>query len=210
MKIKNNILPLINNNIKNEILKNKSSFLKVDLKRKSNSLKNIFKRKLKLTRNFSDFKINFFNDYEKDFFPGIDYSNLEYNEHEIYKDKTVYDNLIKDKINYFRNNINENKTIKLEKIFHYGKSQKEIKLTLESLKITLEDMSKVSGIHNNILKIDLPFALLPIFYYKGSDSFQKLLAAVVKVGQNFESIFFDDNKIGIALNNITDYQTSII
>ena len=208
LKIKNNILPLINNNIKNEILKNKSSFLKVDLKGKFNSLKNIFKKKLKLTRNFSDYKINFFNDYEKDFFPGIDYSNLEYNEHEIYKDKTVYDNLIKDKINYFRNNINENKTIKLEKIFHYGKSQKEIKLTLESLKITLEDMSKVPGIHNNILKIDLPFALLPIFYYKGSDSFQKLLAAVVKVGQNFESIFFDDNKIGIALNYITDYQTS--
>ena len=68
-------------------------------------------------------------------------------------------------------------------------------------------MSKVPGIENNILKIDLPFTLLPLFYYKGVGSFQKLLAAIVKVGQNFENVFFDENKISIALNNLKDYQT---
>ena len=207
LKIKPDIMPLINNKI-NKILKNKSTFLTLDKKilklNRFRSSQNILNRKLKLSKNFS--KINFFNDYEKDFFPGIDYSNLEYNEHEIYKNKSVYDNIIKDKINYFKNNHNENKTIKLEKIFHYGKSKKEIKLTLESLKITLEETSP--GIKNNNLRIDLPFALLPTFYYKGSDVFQKLLAVVVKVGNNFESIFFDDNKISVALSNIKDYETT--
>lgn len=207
LKIKPDIMPLINNKINKEILKNKSIFLTIDKKQlklnRFRTSQNNFKRKLLLSKNFS--KINFFNDYEKDFFPGIDYSNLEYNEHEIYKNKSIYDNIIKDKINYFKNNQNENKTIKLEKIFHYGKSKKEIKLTLESLKITLEETTP--GIKNSNLKIDFPFALLPIFYYKGSDSFQKLLAAVIKVGNNFESIFLDDNKISAALNNIIDYQT---
>ena len=95
----------------------------------------------------------------------------------------------------------------MEKIFYYSQSKKQIKLTLESLKINIEDMSKVPGIENNILKIDLPFTLLPLFYYKGVGSFQKLLAAIVKVGQNFENVFFDENKISIALNNLKDYQT---
>ena len=202
-------MPLLNDKINIEILKNKSTFLTFDKKQlklnRFRSLKNIVNRNLKLSRNNS--KMNFFNDYEKDFFPDVDYSNLEYNEHEIYKNKEVYINLIKDKINYFKNNKNENNTIKLEKIFHYGKSKKEVKLTLESLKITLEDTSNSPRTKNKNLRIDLPLALLPIFYYKGNDSFQKLLAAVVKVGINFESVFFDDNKISIALNNIRDYQT---
>ena len=160
LKIKPDIMPLINNKINKEILKNKSTFLTLDKKilklNRFRSSQNILNRKLKLSKNFS--KINFFNDYEKDFFPGIDYSNLEYNEHEIYKNKSVYDNIIKDKINYFKNNHNENKTIKLEKIFHYGKSKKEIKLTLESLKITLEETSP--GIKNNNLRIDF------LLYYR--------------------------------------------
>ena len=68
---------------------------------------------------------NFFNDYEKDFFPEIDYSNLEYNEKEIYKDKSVYENLIEEKIKYYKNNKNENFTTELKKIFHYGKQKKK-------------------------------------------------------------------------------------
>ena len=69
-------------------------------------------------------------------------------------------------------------------------------------------MSKPSEKENKCLKIDFPFALLPIFYYKGVDAFQKLLAYVIKIDNNFENIYFDDNKISSALNSIKDYQSN--
>ena len=211
IKIKKDVMPLITNNyIGNEILKNKTNFLtinKTSLKlTKPKSLNNMISRKLNLKKNFSNYKIDFFNDYKKDFFPGMDYNILEYNEQKIYKDKNLYEEIIREKINYLRNNMNENRTIKLEKQFHYGKEKKLMKLTLNSLMITLEDMSKPHEIQNKSLKIDFPLALLPIFYYKGVDAFQKLLAYVIKVGTDFENIYFDDNKISAALNNIKDYQ----
>ena len=83
-----------------------------------------------------------------------------------------------------------------------------MKLTLNSLLITLEDMANPPGIQNKCLKKDFPLALLPIFYYKGIDAFQKLLAYVIKVGNNFENIYFDETKISSALKNIKDYQSN--
>ena len=151
--------------------------------------------------------INFFNDYEKEFFPDIDYSNLNYNEYEIYKDKYIYENLIKDKINYFKNNENENRTIKLEKNFHYGKNKNEIKLTLDSLYITFKEMSTSNNLNDSIFKFNFPFSLLPIFYYKGFETFIKFLSAIIKIENNFEKIIFQEEKIIEALNNIKDFQT---
>ena len=88
-------------------------------------------RKIKINRH----KINFFNDYEKDFFGGMNYSNLKYNEYEIYKDKSVYEKLIKERVIFFKKNKIENKTVQLKKTFHYGKNNKEINLTLDTLMI---------------------------------------------------------------------------
>ena len=212
-KIKHNIMPLItNNNFNNNILKNRISIFDLNEYKcnltKPKSLININSRHLKIKKNFSS-NINFFDDYEKDFFPEIDYSHLEYNENEIYKGKSVYDNLIRDKINYFKKNKNKNFTIKLEKNFHYGKHKKEIDLILNSLIISLEDMSLPNELQNKNLKINFPLSLLPIFYYKGCDSFQKLMAVVMKVENNFEKITFDNDLITIALNNLEDYQTNL-
>ena len=67
--------------------------------------------------------------------------------------------------------------------------KKKINLKLNSLTITFEDMSSPPEFQNKKLKIDLPFALLPLFYYKGIQTFQKLLAASIKVENNFNSIY---------------------
>ena len=213
ISIKDNVMLLLSNynlNLNKGFSRNRTSIFEIDKNisklSKPRSLKELYSRHLKLKKNFSSFNINFFNDYEKDFFPDIDYSNLEYNEHEIYKDKSVYENLIKEKINYFKNNKNENYTTELKKTFHYGKHKKEINLTLNSLILTLDDMMASQKVNNSSLKIDFPFALLPIFYFKGSDSFQKFLAMVMKVENNFEKIIFDNNLVSAALNNIKDYQ----
>ena len=212
LRMKNDIIPLIiNNNLNKEILKNKNNFFSIKrnsfILPKSKSLTNFSRKKLSLQKNFSSFKIDFFNDYKNDFFPDVDYSNLEYNEDKIFKDKVSYENLIKEKLEYFKENTNENRTIKLEKKIYYGKHKTEIILTLNSLNLSLEDMSLSPELQNKDLKITFPLALLPIFYYKGIDSFQKILANVIKVGTNFDKIFFDESIIKETLKNIKDYQT---
>lgn len=199
IKINDNIIPLISNyNFRLKLLKNIKSTNSLPQKTtiaKPKSLKNII-----------SYRSNFFNDYGKDFFPNLNYSNLEYNERLIYRSKAVYDKFIKEKVNYFRNNKIENFTTELEKTFYYGKNKKQINLTLSSLKITLEDMSLPPELQDKNLKIDFPFSLLPIFYYKGSDSFQKFLAIVIKIENNFETIIFDNNKICLALNMLNDFK----
>jgi len=151
--------------------------------------------------------INFFNDYEKEFFPDIDYSNLKYNDYEIYKDKKVYENLIKEKVNYFKNNKNLNPTIKFQKNFFYGKFRKEIDLTFNSLKITFKDMAELKDNNsNNNFEFTLPFSLLPIFYFKGFEAFIKFLSIVIKVENNFEKVIFEEDKISDALNDLKDYK----
>ena len=209
IRIKKDIIPILtNNNIGKEILKNKSSIFnnktKINLF-KSKSLNNYHIRNLYLNKNIS-YNLNFFKDYEKEFFPNVDYSNLEYNEYDIYHNKALYENIIREKINYLKKNKNENKTIKFEKIIYFGKQKTQINLSINSLIITFEDMDITNESKNDILRIDLPFALLPIFYYKGIEAFQKLLAFVIKIRDHFHKIFFDDDLIITALNNISDYQ----
>ena len=213
VRIKDKKTPLLNNNFTNNLLKNKSSFLQCNDKNinfcKSKTLNNLKVRKLNLKRNLTSCNINFFNDYEKEFFVGKDYSNLKYNEEEIYRNRPLYDNLIKEKLEYFKNNLNENKTIKLEKNIKYGKDKLNINITLNSLILSCEEMGLSPELQNKNLVINFPFALLPIFYYKGNDPFQKVLCSVIKVDHNFESFYFDDERISIALNNIIDYQTEV-
>ena len=166
---------------------------------------NFEKRKIKKIK-FNRHKINFFNDYEKDFFVGIDYSNLKYNEYEIYKDKSVYEKLIKDRIIFFKKNKTENKTVQLKKTFHYGKNNKEISLTLDTLMITFRDMSLPDKKQIKNVQFKFPFSLLPIFYYKGYETFIEFLSLVIKVENNFEKIIFEEDKIIEALNSLKNFK----
>ena len=211
---------IINNKIKlnpiskrkliyNQILSDSNSFLKLDL----NKIKKLRRRKLKsLELNNKenetikiDHKVSFFNFWEKIFFPYVDYSNLKYNEYEIYKDIIEYENIIKEKINYFKKNKNENTTIQLRKSINY-KSKKKIDLTFDSLKINFKDMSLPKD--SKSFEINFPFALLPIFYYKGFETFIKFLAVVIQMENNFEKIYFDENKISEALANLKDFDNN--
>ena len=162
-------------------------------------------RKIKLyPQTFS--QINFFEDYEKDFFPDVNFSNLEYKESEIFGKEHIYENLIKDKILYFQKAKNENNIIKLEKDLCYGKYKKEIRLTLKSIHISFEEMNLSENLQNQNLKVDIPFALIPLFYYKGIKSFIKILSQIIKVEKNFEEVYFDENSVQKALNNIKDFK----
>ena len=199
--------------IYDDILNNTKSIFSPKFSRniKLDPLKKILSINSILTKSNQDMSninhiINFYNDYEKEFFPDIDYLNLKYNEYEIYKNKSVYDDLIKEKIKYFKNNKNENQSIKLVKKFHYGKYKKEINLTLDSMIISLQDMSMPNDEQEKCFQINFPFALLPIFYFKGFETFIKFLSIVIKMENNFEKIIFREHKIYEALNDLKDYQ----
>ena len=150
--------------------------------------------------------INFFNDYEKEFFSEPVYANLIYNEQEIYKSRTEYEELIKHKIEELKVKNTDKHQIKFEKNFHYGKYNKEINLTFDSLQISFQEMSVVPGPKDNF-KINFPFSLLPIFYYKGIEGFMKFLSSVIKIENNFENIIFEKNKVMGALNKLKDFNT---
>ena len=142
--------------------------------------------------------INFVNDYESDFFLDSTYLNMEYNENEIFKDRAKYDKYVAQKLKLLKNKENyskENKDIKAEKNFKYGKNKKEINLVLESIEISFKEMTESPNIQNNNIKLNLPFSLLPIFYYKGIDAFIKFLSLVIKVDKNFEKIDFIEDKV---------------
>ena len=204
----------INNKIRNNSTIRKQLFYNNNSSLIFNFRNNIKKLKIKSKSYLSNSDkssmsciINFFNDYEKEFFPDIDYSNLNYNESEIYKDKYVYENLIKKKVNYFKTNKNLNPTIKFQKNFFYGKYKKEIDLTFSSLKITFKDMAELNDKNSeNKFEIYLPFSLLPIFYYKGFEAFIKFLSVVIRAENNFEKIFFDEDKVSDALNDLKEFK----
>ena len=174
------------------------------LKVKNKEMLNLFP--LSLKKNNSNYKINFFNDFEKSFYFDSEYFNLKYDASEIFKNKIEYDRLVMNKVNFLKKGIYDNELTKFEKTFYYGVEKKEINLTLNSLTISLEDMALPPEKQNKNLKLTLPIALLPLFYYKGIDTFQKLLAAIVRVEYNFEKISFDENAIKVALNNISDFK----
>ena len=168
------------------------------------SMKKLTRIKKYYPQSFS--KINFFEDYEKDFFPDVNFSNLKYKESEIFGKEKIYENLIKDKIIYFQKEKNENNTIKLEKNLYYGKYKKEIRLTLKSIQISFEDMNLSKRLQNQNLKVDIPLALIPLFYYKGIGSFIKILSQIIKAEKNFEEVYLDESEVQKALNNIKDFK----
>ena len=164
----------------------------------------------KETLNNNNNLMNFVNDYEKDFFKDIKYLNLEYNENEIYNDEKFYEDIIEEKIKYLKNNSNFDKTKKFEKNFYYGKYRKEINLTFHSMQITFQKMNSENDIPNpkdiQTFNIEFPFELLPIFYYKGLHTFIKFLSRVIRIENNFEKIYFEEDKICEQLNKIKEFQ----
>ena len=163
---------------------------------------------LSLKKNKSNYKLNFFDDYEKNFFFEEDYSGLVYNASDIFENKSKYKQTIIDRVKQLKKGVFDKKTIKFEKKFRYGINKKEVNLTLSTLTISLEDMALPADKQNPNLKLNLPIALLPLFYFKGINPFKKLLADIIIVENNFEKISFSEKDFNIALNNIPDYRTN--
>ena len=170
-------------------------------------LKRVSDIPLSFKKSYSNKILSTFNNYEKDFFWDIDYSNLIYDENEIFRNKSKYDDLIKEKINYFKKEKNENQTYFLEKEFNYKKNKK-INLTFTSMTIEFENFA--TNETSDDLKINFPFALLPLFYYRGIETFQKFLTTILKFENNYKKISVDEEAIYIYLNNLKDFEDDYV
>ncbi len=157
-----------------------------------------------LSQSNSNDIIGTYEEYEKDFFWDVNYSDLKYDENEIFGHKKKYDTIVKDKIKQLKKEKNENQTYFLEKEFYYGKSEK-MNLSLTSMTIEFEDYA--TNETNENLKINFPFALLPLFYFKGIESFQKLLTTILKFENDYKKISFDEEALYVYLNNLKDFET---
>ena len=206
------LCPLYNN--KNELVPSIISSSKIDIRNNTLNKTSYFSKTLgcipiKLKKSASLNNITEINNYDevyKEFFSDCDYSDLKYDEKEIFFNHKKLENVVKDKILYFKNEKNENQMYILEKNFFYGKKKdKKLNLSLRSLKICFEDLSHL--IKNQ--EFNFPFALLPLFYYKGFDTFQKLLSQIIIFNEDYEKITIDENLIYTTLNTLKDFEIDI-
>ncbi len=166
-------------------------------------------------RNLNSFQINnissSFSNFKKDFFSD-EYLKLHYNEEVIFNQHEKYNNIIKEKIEYFKTNKNKNNTTFLEKKYNFGQKNKAMRLSLKSMKINFETPNEEIELYNNVninknLQIEFPFSLLPLFYYKGIESFKKILCSIIQFSNNYENVSINEDLIYNTLNNLKDFRT---
>ena len=110
--------------------------------------------------NYNHFKIRNLNEPR--------YNNLIYDESKIYGFKKYYHEIIKNKIIELQTIYNKNLTIKKEKIYKYGLHKKKLNLTLDSLKIRINERKDESSFNIEVfenLHLNILFHLLYYHYF---------------------------------------------
>ena len=183
------------------------------------STQNIFRnKKLKIKKlkynNSCDFDIKLdYDEKENKQFNEPEYDNLKYDESKIFGQKKLYEEMIKTKIIELQNVYNKNLTIKKEKIYKYGLEKIKMIMNLDSLKIKINEIKDQKSIiieKNPIptFEYTLPFALLPLFYFRGVKAFLIILTKLIifnEVNQTFEVEKNDDKIISNILKNCVDF-----
>ena len=183
-------------------------------------LKKLEIKKLRYNRSCDNFDLKIkLDDLEKNYFNKPEYEHLKYDEKEIFDINSIntYEEIIKNKIIELQSVHNKNDTIKKEKEYIYGFDKRKILLTLESLKIKFIEIKDEK---NNIIEkksdkpvfeYTLPFALLPLFYFKGIESFLFILTKIIIFKEkncNFEIEQKSNEIISKILKNCNDFSTN--
>ena len=183
----------------------------LDIKRNSAKLlKNEkFKvKKIRYNKSF-DFSLNF----NREHFNEAEYSDLKYDESMIYGQEKFYQEIIRKKLIELKTIYNKNMTVHKEKVYELGHNKKKIYLHLDSLKIRLNDIKDESNYNIEVnekpsLEYNLPFSLLPLFYYKNAESFLLILTKLIiwdEETKTFSMNEKDDEVIANVLKNCDDY-----
>jgi len=179
-------------------------------------LKKMEIKKLKYNKSCDfDLKIKL-DDLENNYFSKPEYEYLTYDENEIFGKDNIssYEEIIKNKIIELQSTYNKNDTITKQKTYQYGFDKRKIVLTLDSLKIKIYEIKKEDApvlekkSDTPYFEYTLPFALLPLFYFKGIDSFLIILTKIITFKENnlkFELEEKSDQIISKILKNCNDF-----
>ena len=159
-----------------------------------------------------EIKINF-DEYENNFFNEPEYDKLKYDEKKIFGQRKLYEEIIRKKLIELQTVYNKNNTTQKEKIFNFGLQKKKMHLTFDSLKIKINEIKDenskiIEKVDNPKFEFALPFALLPLFYYKGVDHFLMIISKLIiynEITQTFQLIKDDDKMIANILENCNDF-----
>lgn len=164
-------------------------------------IKNNMKNKLKeIDLSMKKFKNDFFLLEEEK------YKNLVYDESEIFNVGDKWEKFIKAQIDLLQNEKNQNLIYEKQKYFYIGKNKEnKIDLKLNSLKIIFEKIKQNeegTSINRNdkITEFNLPFALLPLFYYKGIKTFLIILQKIISISKE-GVITINEDEIYSLINN---------
>ena len=163
-----------------------------------------------------------FDEFQKEILYDPKYNTLKYNNSEIFGHIEFYQEFIKGLVEEililtgeeYSNDkkIEENKEIKKEKIFEWGKNKKQIILTLNSLNIKIREIKDIKEEDKNsrykfklkdinYFEYNLPLNLLPLFYYKGFDKFKLFLLSFIRFDEETQKFEINEN-ISKIVNNL--------
>ena len=169
-----------------------------------------------------------YDEFQKEILYEPKYDLLKYDSSEIFGHKEFYQELIKGFVEeisiitgeeYDKSKFEENQDAKKEKIFEWGKNKKLISLTLNSIKVTIKEATdnisdkqgskdnKGKILKENCFEYDLPFNLLPLFYYKGFEKFKLFLLSFLHYNEEMQKFEINENIskiVNILLNNCKD------
>ena len=194
------------NNLESDLKFNLSGFAKVFPN--LNFLTPMNKSKMKNINLYQNIEINF-DDFQKEVLFENKYDSLEYNYSDIYNKKDFYKEYINGLIEEIskltsenelieeKNKIINNKEIKIEKIFEWGKDKRNILLSLHSLNIKIKEV----GSDDIFFEYYLPINLLPLFYYKGYEKFKLFIIALIHWNEESQKFEIDEN-IYTTINNL--------
>ena len=142
------------------------------------------------------------------------YENLKYNYDEIYNRKKYYKEVINNLIDEIikltnetqqieeGNKIIENKEIKKEKIFEWGKNKTNISLSLNSINI------KIKSINDDKIyfEYNLPLNLVPLFYFKDLEKFKLFIISIIHWDGINQKFVLEKNIYSIINNLLTNIQ----
>ena len=165
-------------------------------------------KKLRYNKSF-DFSLNF----NRELFNEAEYSDLKYDESIIYGREKFYQEIIRKKLIELKTNYNKNMTIHKEKVYELAHNKKKIYLHFDSLKIRLNEIKDESNYNIEVyekpsLEYNLPFSLLPLFYYKNVESFLLILTKLIIWNEDKKTFSLtekDDVVIANILKNCDDY-----
>jgi hypothetical protein len=173
-----------------------------------NFTKTFFKKDNNYLTNASQNPLSIF-DIQADVFNDVGYFDKVYNLAEIYKKDNYYNEMLKRKIEYFKNEKNQNLTYFLEKTYsrtkhsHFYNSVEQTGITLVSLEIRFVNSGDAKS---KPISFYLPFALLPVYYFIDIETFKLLLMSVLTFNDSFTDLIFNEEIIYTVINSWEEYQ----